>query len=118
MALRQKPQPEILRDVGVLVLVHQHVAEALLVIGEDVGAPRENREIVQQEIAEIDGIEREEPLLISLEKAGAAAVGEAALVFHGDLLRPKAAVFPALDRAQERAGGPAFLVDAGGGGEL
>ena len=26
--LREQPQPEILRDVGVLILVHQHVGEA------------------------------------------------------------------------------------------
>src|SRR4051794_6969005 len=31
MALRQQPQPEILREIGVLVLVDQQIAEALLV---------------------------------------------------------------------------------------
>ena len=36
-ALRQQPQPQVLRDVGVLVLVDQHVAEAALVVGEHVG---------------------------------------------------------------------------------
>ena len=35
--LRQQPQPEILRDVGVLILVDQDVAEAVLIVGEDVG---------------------------------------------------------------------------------
>ena len=35
MALRQQPQPQILRDVGVLVLVDQQIAEAPLVVGED-----------------------------------------------------------------------------------
>ena len=42
MALRQQPQPQILRDVGVLILVDQDVAEALLILGEDVG-PRRRR---------------------------------------------------------------------------
>ena len=35
-ALRQQAQPEILRDVGVLILVDQDVAEALLIVGEHV----------------------------------------------------------------------------------
>ena len=35
-ALRQQPQPQVLRDVGVLVLVDQDVAEAALVVGEHV----------------------------------------------------------------------------------
>ena len=36
-ALGQQPQPEILRDVGVLVFVDQQVPEAPLVVGKDVG---------------------------------------------------------------------------------
>ena len=33
-ALGQQPQPEILSDIGVLVLVHQHEAEAALIVGQ------------------------------------------------------------------------------------
>src|SRR5689334_5692920 len=36
VSLRQQPEPEILRDVRVLVLVDQHVAEALLIFFEHV----------------------------------------------------------------------------------
>ncbi len=36
-ALRQQPQPEILRHVGVLVLVDQDVAEAAVVLRQHVG---------------------------------------------------------------------------------
>ena len=39
-ALGQQAQPQILRDVGVLVLVHQDVAELLLVLGQHVGLLR------------------------------------------------------------------------------
>ena len=41
MRLRQQPEPQILRDVGVLILVHQQVAEALLVVGQHVLVARE-----------------------------------------------------------------------------
>ena len=36
LALGQQPQPQILRDVGVLVFVDQHVVEAALIVGEHV----------------------------------------------------------------------------------
>ncbi len=36
-ALRQQPQPQILGDVGVLVLVDQDVTEAAMVVGQHVG---------------------------------------------------------------------------------
>ena len=38
--LGEQPQPEILRDVGVLVLVDQEHAEAALIVGEDVRLAR------------------------------------------------------------------------------
>ena len=37
--LSQQPQPQILGDVGVLVLVDEQIAEAPLVIGEESGLP-------------------------------------------------------------------------------
>ena len=42
-AAGDQPQPQVLRDVGVLVLVDQDVAEAALVVGEHVGVARRNR---------------------------------------------------------------------------
>ncbi len=41
--LRQEPQPQILRDVGVLVFVDQEIAEAALIAGEDLGVGAEQR---------------------------------------------------------------------------
>ncbi len=38
--LGQQPQPQILRDVGVLILVDEHIAEAAVILGEDVGMRR------------------------------------------------------------------------------
>ena len=37
VALGEQPQPQILGDVGILVFVHQHEKEALLVLREHVG---------------------------------------------------------------------------------
>ena len=45
--LRQQTQPQVLGDVGVLVLVDEQVAEASLIIGEDVGITGEQAQIVQ-----------------------------------------------------------------------
>src|SRR3546814_5112035 len=54
--LRQQPQPEILRDVGVLVLVDQQVAEPLLIVLQDLRAGLEQRQVVHQQVAEIGGV--------------------------------------------------------------
>jgi len=48
VALRKQAQPQILRDVGVLILVHQHIEEALLVFCEQVGVLLEQPQIFQQ----------------------------------------------------------------------
>ena len=63
-ALRQQPQPQILGDVGVLILVDQHVAEALLILREHVGVLLEQPQILQQQIAEIGGVQLLQPPLI------------------------------------------------------
>ena len=77
MALGQQPQPQILDDVGVLVFVDQQIAPAPLVVGEDFRPLAEQSQAFEQQIAEIDGVERLEPLLIEAVERRAAAVGEA-----------------------------------------
>ena len=62
--LRDQPQPEILRDVGILILVYQHVAEAILILRGDFGVVAEEADGFEQQIAEIDRIQRLESLLI------------------------------------------------------
>ena len=80
MALRQKAQPEILRDVAVLVLVDEDVAEALLVLRENVGPRLEHGQVVQQQVAEIGGVQGQEPLLIEREERDGAAMRELAVL--------------------------------------
>ncbi len=118
MPLRQQPQPQILRDIGVLVLVDQDVAEAMLIVREDVGAGGENGEVVQQQIAEIGGVQRHQPLLIEPEERRGAAVGHLSAVIGRHLVRRQAAVLPALEGGEQRARRPALLVDALGERDL
>ncbi len=48
VTLRQQAQPQILRDVGVLVFVDQQIAKPVLVLRENLGPGQEDREVVQQ----------------------------------------------------------------------
>ena len=56
--LGQKPQPQILRDIGVLIFVDQDVAKARAIDIENVDMGGENVDAVQQEIAEIARVDR------------------------------------------------------------
>src|SRR5690606_38016753 len=108
-ALGEEAQPEILRDVGVLVLVDEDVAEALMVFGEDVGVLAEDADVLEEQIAEVDGVERfEAPLVVGVELL-AAAIGVNARFTGGDILGQEAAVLPVVHHAGELAGGPALL---------
>ncbi len=62
--LREQPEPEILHEVRVLVLVDQDVAERAVILREDVRVAAQHLGHVQQQIAEIGGIQCAEPVLI------------------------------------------------------
>jgi hypothetical protein len=62
--LRQQPQPQVLGDVAVLILVDQNRAEAPLVVGQDLGVLLEQAQAMQQQIAEVAGVQREKALLV------------------------------------------------------
>ena len=109
--LRQKPQPEILRDVGVLILVHQHVAKAPLVLRQDVGMLAPEAQAFEQQVAEIGGVQRFQTSPGRRCRACRPSVGEGAGFTRRDLTGPEAAVLPAVDHGGELAGRPAFLVD-------
>ena len=109
--LGQEPQPQILRDVGVLVLVDEEIAEAPLVVGEDVGIAGQEGQVVQQQVAEIDGVHRQQPLLVLPVEVDRPAVGEFAGIGAPDLFGAEAAVLPALDDRQQQPRRPAPLVD-------
>src|SRR5690606_13925697 len=60
----QQAEPQILRDVGILILVDEDRPKATLVVGEDVGMAGEEGEPVQEQIAEVTGVQGRETLLI------------------------------------------------------
>src|SRR5262249_32338172 len=64
--LRQQSQPQILRDIGVLIFVDQAVSEAALILAQHVGLFAEQADLYQKQVAEIGGIENFQALLIFL----------------------------------------------------
>ena len=113
MAGGEQPQPEILGDVGVLILVDQDRAEPLLVPRQQLRLLRQQRQAVQQQVAEIAGVQRREALLVGGIERDAAAEREVADLGGRHLVRPVAAVLPALDRGDQQARRPAALVEIG-----
>ena len=110
MALGEQAEPEILGDVGVLVFVHEDVAEPFLVLRQHLRIALEDRQVVEQQVAEIDGVEVRKPLLIGLVKRRRAAVGETARLVGRHLLRAPPLVLPALDDGRKLARGPVLRV--------
>ncbi len=111
MPLGQQAQPEILGDVRVLVLVHQDVLEPVLVVGQYFGVFGEDRQVVQQQVAEIGGVQRAQPVLVVAVEIDQATAREIAGIRRRDLVRCERTIFPALDHAHEDACGPALVVD-------
>src|SRR5438270_6551117 len=107
---RQAP-PQILRDIGVLILVDEQVPKAPLVIGEDVGIAGEQAQIVQQQVAKIDGVDRHQALLVLAVEIDSPTLREAVGIGGGDLLGAETAILPAPDLGKQKAGGPAPLGD-------
>ena len=117
VAAGKEPQPEILGDVGVLVLVDEDVAEPAPVAFQQIGMGLEDADDMQQEIAEIGGVERAQALLVVRVELRAAVV-EGAGLGGGHPVGRQRAVLPAVDEAREHAGRPALLVDVLGLDEL
>ena len=110
-ALGQQPQPEILGDVGVLVLVDQDVAETAMVDCQHVGMLLPQRHAVHDQVAEIDGIHLGEALLVLAVNLGRLAAGEFAGLVARDLFGGECAVLPALDDAAQHSRRPFLVVD-------
>jgi hypothetical protein len=62
--LRQQAQPQVLHRVGVLIFVHHDIAEAVLPAFQHIAVLAEDRQHVQQQIAEIAGVDRAQAILI------------------------------------------------------
>ena len=110
--LRQQPQPQILRHIGVLIFVDQDVFEAGLILPQHFGVLAEQPDAFEQEVAEVGGVEDFQPVLKRPVELQPLAVGEGGGLAGRHLLGRQPAVFPAVDQAGEHARRPAFLVDA------
>ena len=64
VALGQQPQPQVLGHVGVLVLVDEYVAEPAVILGQHVRMLGEDGQGVEQEVAEVAGVQHPQPVLI------------------------------------------------------
>ena len=111
MPAREQAQPEILCDVRVLILVHQNIAEPALVLIEHIVMCLENRHNMQQQIAEIHGVEFQKTLLIHRVELGATIV-ERTCICTWHLFGCQRSVFPAINKARKHTRRPAFIVYA------
>ena len=118
MTLRQQPQPQVLGDVGVLVLVDQNVAELLLVVIGDFSIVAEQGQHVQQQIAEIAGVERAQPLLVIVIEGQCQPVDGVGALGGGNAIGREPAILPALHDAREQARRQLLGVDLAGLGQL
>src|SRR4051812_31320724 len=89
--LGEQFQPFILGAVGVLIFVDQQIAKAVAIGGEDIRMGAEDHQHMQQEVAEVAGIERAKPLLILAVELGAATGRESFGLAGIDLTRSPAA---------------------------
>ena len=62
--LREQPQPQILRDIGILIFIDEDIFEALLILRKHIGIVLKQPQTFQQQIPEIDRIQHFQPGLI------------------------------------------------------
>ena len=111
MRLCKEPQPQVLDQVGVLVFVHQDVAEHAVVLREDLRLGAQQFGRVQQKVTEVGSVQRAQAILVGGVQRTGAAVGEVDVLGRGDPVRGQAAILPALDRPHQRWGCPTLGVD-------
>ena len=117
MRLRQQPQPHVLRDVGVLILVHQDIAEPVLPLAQHVWMRLEQRHAMHQQVAEIDRVQRQQPVLIGRVQLAAMPIKRLTLA-PGQVAGRDAAVLPPVDQMRQLPCGPTLLVDVLGRDQL
>ena len=117
----QRLQPLILGAVGVLIFIHHHIFETTLIICLHIGVLAEDGQHVQQQIAEIAGVQRLQALLIARihgRAAALSAIGIGKTLSARHIGRQLPLVLPAIDQAGELLGRPALVVDPGFGHHL
>ena len=99
-------------DRSFRVLVHNPDTEPLEIQrGQHVGVLGEDRQIMQEQIAKIAGVQDLKTFLIHRIKIARLAVGKDVFVVFGDLAGGEPLVFPAINQGRKIARRPAFSVD-------
>ena len=106
----EEAEPEILDDVGVLVLVNQNVAKPAPERRENVVVLAHESQRLEQEIAEINGVQRFQTRLIALVERRPSSAGECRRFARRRVRRIQAAILPSVDEIRERSRRPAFFV--------
>ena len=109
--LGEEAQPKILDDVGVLVFVDQNIAKPALEALEDVAVLAEEPQRFEQEVAEIDGVQRLEAGLVGCVERRAATAGEGGRLALRRVLRIEPPVLPTIDESSQCARRPALVVE-------
>ena len=110
-ALGQQAQPQVLGDVGVLVLVDENELEAALVVGEHVRVVEEQPQVLEQQIAEVAGVQLLQAPLIGGIELRALAGRKAEGFPRRHLVGRQSAVLPAIDERSQLPRRPAVLVE-------
>ena len=110
-ALREEAQPEILRDVRILILVDQDVAELRVKIPKQIRVFLEDRDVVDEQVAEVAGVQHLQPRLVDLVALDGLAIAEQLRLFRRHPVRRQRAVLPAVDQSREVARRPALGVE-------
>jgi len=111
VALGEQAQPKVLGHVDVLVFIYQDVVESPVVVRQHLGVVPEQGQAVQQQVAEIGGVEHAQAILIGGVNLDRAPASDIAGLPGRDLVRFQPPVLPALDRAQHGARRPLAVVD-------
>ncbi len=114
VGLREKTQPEVLHQVGVLVFVHQNVAEHAVILRQHVGLLAQDLRHVQQQIAEVRGVQCAQPGLVRSVQFARAAAGEVGILRRRHAGGSQPAILPALDHRHQCGRRPSFGVHAFG----
>src|SRR6185369_4489315 len=109
--LCQQFQPQVLRDVCVLVLIDEDELESFLKIAQYVRVLSEQPDVLEQKVAEIGGIQCLQPLLIGDVQLLTLAIRKARCFTRRHLFRRKTAILPAIDQRGQDACRPPLLVE-------
>ena len=81
-----------------------------MVLGQHVVMLAEDADRVQQQVAEVAGVQRGQPVLIGTVELAATAIGKGARIAFRNLVGAETLVLPAVDHLREGARRPALVV--------